>query len=261
MLVVFLIFGAIAVSAVVMNILLQSHQRYKLEELYSVELSSGQVAFIHLGYSSVILRTENFAIGIDIADLLDEAEVDNVVKLDLLIYTHVHGDHFNEALARKIFEKTGCLIAAEHAVYEALADEIPVDKLVELKGGISKYIDFQAGSIVIHPVYGVHPVQIVLFLLEVDGLKLFHGGDSGYSQSIKGLGHADLAFLPTGDPSPTASPEDAANMALDLTPKVIVLFHGSPEQHSLFADEVKSKLAAEIIPAETGKVYVREKTP
>lgn len=261
MLIVVLILGIIAVSTVMMNILLQPPRKYKLEELYSIELSSGQVAFIHFGYSSVILRTENFVIGVDIADLLDEAEIDNVMKLDLLIYTHVHGDHFKVALARKIFERTGCLIAAERAVWEALVGEVPTDKLVELQGGISKSIDFQAGKVVIHPIYGVHPVQIVLFLLEVDGLKIFHGGDSGYSESIAGLGHADLAFLPTGDPSPTASPEDAANMALDLTPQVIVLFHGSSEQHSLFTDKVKSKLAAEIIPAETGKVYVKEKTP
>lgn len=100
-----------------------------------------------------------------------------------------------------------------------------------------------------------------MFLLEVDGLRIFHGGDSGYSQSIKDLGRADVAFLPTGDPSPTASPEDAMKMALDLSPKLVVLFHGSPEEHASFTDEAGSKLAAEIIQAEVGEVYLREIRP
>ncbi|MEM2931028.1 MAG: hypothetical protein QW797_09260, partial [Thermoproteota archaeon] len=69
---VILIPVAILVSIVLAAFLFQPSGKSLVEELYSVELSRGEVAFIHLGYSGVILRTRNFTIGIDIANLLSE---------------------------------------------------------------------------------------------------------------------------------------------------------------------------------------------
>lgn len=261
MVLIILIFGAILASIVLAAVLFQSSWKSVVEKLYSVELSPRKVAFIHLGYSGVILRTMNFTIGIDVANLLSEKDIQNIGKMDLLVYTHIHGDHFNAAIAQEIYEKTGCFIAAEQAVYNALSNVVPDGKLVRLQGGESREIYLQTGKIVLRSIYGVHPVQIILFMVEADGIRVFHGGDSGYSQSIKDLGHADIAFLPTGDPSPTASPEGAVKMALDLSPKVIVLFHGSSAQHNSFIDEARSSLTAEVIQAETGKVYVKDISP
>jgi L-ascorbate metabolism protein UlaG (beta-lactamase superfamily) len=258
---IILIFGAILASIALAAVLLQSSWKSVVEELYSVELSPGKVAFIHLGYSGLILRTMNFTIGIDVANLLSEKDIQNIGKMDLLVYTHIHSDHFNAAIAQKIYEKTGCFIAAEQAVYDALSSIVPAEKLVKLQGGESKEIYLQKGRIVLNPIYGFHPVQIIIFMLEADGLRVFHGGDSGYSPSVKDLGHADIAFLPTGNPSPTASPEDAMKMALDLDPRVAVLFHGSSDQHNSFIDEARSSLAAEVIQAETGKMYVKDFSP
>ncbi|MEM2945297.1 MAG: MBL fold metallo-hydrolase [Thermoproteota archaeon] len=258
---VILIFVAILVSIVLAAVLLQPPGKSLVEELYSVELSRGEVAFIHLGYSGVILRTGNFTIGIDVANLLSEKEIKDIRGMSLLVYTHIHSDHFNAATAQEIFEKTGCFIAAEQAVYEALSGRVSAEKLVKLEGGESRELYLREGKITLHLVYGVHPVQIILLLLEADGLRVFHGGDSGYSPSIRSLGHADIAFLPTGDPSPSASPGDAVKMALDLNPSVIVLFHGSKAQHNSFTDEIKSKLASKIIPVETGKIYVEKLLP
>lgn len=252
---------AILVSIVLAATLLQPPGKSLVEELYSVELSRGEVAFIHLGYSGVILRTGNFTIGIDIADLLSEKEIKNIREMSLLVYTHIHSDHFNAATAQEIFERTGCFIAAEQSVYEALSGRVSAEKLVKLEGGESKELYLREGRMTLNLVYGVHPAQIILLMLEADGLRVFHGGDSGYSPSIKSLGRVDIAFLPTGGPSPSASPGDAVKMALDLSPRVIVLFHGSSAQHNSFKDEIGSKLESKIIPAETGKVYVEELLP
>ncbi|MEM1558212.1 MAG: MBL fold metallo-hydrolase [Thermoproteota archaeon] len=256
-----LILAAALVSVVLATILLQSSGESLIEKLYSVELSQGEVAFIHLGYSSVILRTENFIIGVDIDNLLSENEIKDIRKMSLLVYTHIHSDHFNAAIAQEICERTGCFIAAEQAVYEALSGRVPNEKLVKLKGGESRELYLREGRISLRSIYGVHPVQIILFMLEADGLRIFHGGDSGYSPSVKNLGYVDIAFLPTGDPSPSASPGDAAKMALDLSPRSIVLFHGSLTQHNSFNNEIKSKLASKIISVETGKIYIEKLLP
>ncbi|MEM2737009.1 MAG: MBL fold metallo-hydrolase [Thermoproteota archaeon] len=256
-----LILTAILISIILTATMLQLSRKSLVEELYSVELTKGKIAFIYLGYSGVILRTGNFTIGIDIANLLSDKEIKNIREMDLLIYTHVHSDHFNAAIAQEIHEKTGCFIAAEQAVYEALSGTVSAEKLIMIQGGESRELHLRNGKIILSSIYGIHPVQIVLIMLEVDGLRIFHGGDSGYFPSIRNLGHVDIAFLPTGDPSPSASPGDAVKMALDLSPNVIVLFHGSSIQHNSFTNEIKSKLASKTIPAETRKVYLEELYP
>ena len=81
-------------------------------------------------------------------------------------------------------------------------------------------------------------------------MSIFHGGDSGFVP-LKGL-KADVAFLPTGEPSPTASPTDALKMALDLNPKLVVTIHGSKAQNKQF-----QSLAGKELPE--AKVYIPER--
>lgn len=131
-----LIAGAILMLMVLATTLIQPPpEKSAVKELYSAELSAGKAAFIYLGYSGVILRTMNFTIGIDVANLLSGKDIQNIGKMDLLVYTHIHSDHFNAAIAREIHEKTGCFIAAEQTVYDALSGLIPTGKLVKLQGG------------------------------------------------------------------------------------------------------------------------------
>ncbi|MFC1802877.1 MBL fold metallo-hydrolase [Thermoproteota archaeon] len=72
------------------------------------------------------------------------------------------------------------------------------------------------------------------------GTSIFHGGDSGYV-SVKYF-PSDLVFVPTGVPSPTASPRDALRMTLELKPKVAVAIHGSSAQNREFEKSVQEKM-------------------
>ena len=69
---------------------------------------------------------------------------------------------------------------------------------------------------------------------------MFHAGDSGYVQ-VKNY-PSDLAFLPTGNPSPSASPEYALKMAVELKPNVAVAIHGSTDQSKEFEAKMKQKM-------------------
>lgn len=53
---------------------------------------------------------------------------------------------------------------------------------------------------------------------------------------------AKLAFLPTGFPSPSCSPESALRLALDLEPHVAVAMHGKLAQMDKFKALVKKEL-------------------
>lgn len=212
------------------------------EELFSAPLASDEAAFVWLGFSAVIVRTAGSSMIIDPADLLLDEDMGHLSgkKVDAVLYTHSHSDHLQADVAVGLFKATGAPICGEASVIRALKSGagIPAGKIVSLTPGRRQTL----GEWVITPVRGTHVGPILLYYIQAGGIGIFHGGDSGYVP-LKNL-KAGLTFLPAGDPSPTASPDDALKMALDLKPSVIVVMHGSDKQYQQLAAKVKTALPA-----------------
>jgi len=224
------------------------------QEIFAVPLADNQAAFVYLGYSAVIVRTAKGAVIIDPAGLLLKEDMGAFQgkKADAVLYTHGHGDHFNLETAVGLSKATDAAVGAEGVVLQALkkSGAIPAGKIVDFGAGRSQTL----GAWTITPVKGLHIGSIVLYHLAAGGTGIFHGGDSAYVP-LKDF-TAALAFLPSGAPSPTASPAAALKMAQDLKPRVVVLFHGSDAQYAEFKNKAKSALpGTEIIVPETLKVY------
>ncbi len=197
----------------------------------------GEVAFMYLGYSGIILRMMmGRTIAFDVADLLKDEEISALQNLDVLFFTRGHEDHYKLKETLEINKATGAQIVAEPSVANDLRGKVPSDKLVSAEPGGTYSID----DIKLTAVAGVHRVPINLYHVKVGELNILHCGDSGYV-SLKEY-PADLAFLPTGGPSPTASPEAALKMALDVRPKVAVALRGSGGQSRRFEKEVKRQM-------------------
>jgi L-ascorbate metabolism protein UlaG (beta-lactamase superfamily) len=197
-----------------------------------------EVTFIFLGYSGVIIKTPKGMIIVDPADLLNVAEL-NALKsggLGLVLFTHGHGDHFNANVALEIFKATGAPLVAEASVARSLMAKIPSAKLTSAVPGKT----YTVGEFTVNAIKGTHVGPICLFQIKVGGLSIFHGGDSDYVP-VKDY-PSDLAFIPTGDPSPTASPEAAFKTAADLKPSVIVAVHGSTAESKEFERKIKEKM-------------------
>ena len=208
----------------------------EIRKLFASTLGKDDVAFMYLGYSGVIVRTGNRAIIIDPADLLKGEDVKALKGVDLLLFTHSHGDHYNSAVTLDVFKATNASVVAEPLVANDLKGKIPPNKLTSAQPGKT----YAFGEITVAAVQGVHRGPINLYQIKVGDISIFHGGDSGYV-SVKAYS-ADLAFLPTGSPSPTASPEYAFNMASELKPSVVVPIHGSAGQSKEFEAKVKEKM-------------------
>lgn len=208
-----------------------------LSELYSIELGENEAAFMFLGYSGVIVRAGGKTIIIDPAGAIKTEDLDALKKggVDLLLYTHGHGDHFIPYFAKEIFESGGAIVAANPALIPELSDYIPSEKLKKIVAGESYRFD----GLELDVIEGMHIGYITLFRITVGDIRIFHGGDSAYV-SLKKY-PSDLVFLPTGNPSPTASPEDAFRMASDLKPSVAVAFHGASSQSSKFRSLMAEK--------------------
>ncbi len=195
-----------------------------------------EVAFVFLGYSGILVRTGDQVIAVDPANLLAEEDMPALKRagLKLVLYTHGHGDHFHFPTALQLWKSTGAVLAAEPSVAGQLRGKVPAEGLITAEPGKT----FTVGDISVDCVEGEHIGPIVLFRIRIGDMTLFHGGDSN-AVPLSDY-PSQVAFLPTGQPSPTASPEAAFRMASDLKPQAVVVFHGSEDQHAEFKEKMAS---------------------
>ncbi|MFW9904261.1 MAG: MBL fold metallo-hydrolase [Candidatus Thorarchaeota archaeon] len=201
-----------------------------IKKLLSIPVEQNEIVFTYFGYSGVIFKTKDKTIAIDMCKMCfdDDDQIKELKNLNLQLNTHTHRDHFDIETTRKIFEISGAMVIADPEVIKGLEKKIPSEKVKALSSGEM----FSINGLEISAVSGVHPGSITLFKITFPDFSIFHGGDSGYI-SLKEYG-ADLAFLPTGAPSPSCSPENALKMVLDVKPRVIVTIHGNQDQMQKF---------------------------
>ena len=211
----------------------------KAEEIgrfFALGLSENQIAVMYLGASGILARTSKQCVLIDAAGFLKDDETAALKEVNLMLFMHSHPDHFSEDKALKLFKTTGAPVLAEAKVADKLKEGIPGDKLTNATSGQT----YAYGDLSVKAVQGAHRGPIMLFQVKMGDLLAFHAGDSGYVP-VKDY-QSQVAFLPTGRWSPTASPENAFKLASELKPNVVVVMHGSKGQHKKFENMVKEKM-------------------
>ncbi|MGD0643493.1 MAG: MBL fold metallo-hydrolase [Candidatus Bathyarchaeia archaeon] len=205
-------------------------------KFFALGLSENQIAVMYLGASGILARTSKQSILIDPAGFLKDDEAAALKEVNVLLFTHSHMDHFSESKTLKLVKTTEAPVLAEAKVANKLKGRIPGDKLTSAISGQT----YAYGDLIVKAVQGVHKGPIMLFQIKMGDLLVFHAGDSGYVP-VKDY-QSQLAFLPTGRWSPTASPENAFKMASELKPNVVVVMHGSKGQHKDFEGMIKEKM-------------------
>lgn len=213
-----------------------------VDDLYESDLSPSELAFIYAGYAGILLRTKGTVIALDPTNLFSKVKK-HIRSLDLITYSHSHFDHYHLGDAVALQKKTDATIISDYTMVEELRTRIPSEKVLsgpELFQGVRDGPKFKLNGIRVEMHRGVHPRQLVQFRVSIGRLKIFHAADSGYWPV--GKGKIDVAFLPTGAPSPTCHPAVGLAMAMDMKPTFAVAVHGDTEERLKFRDLVEREL-------------------
>jgi L-ascorbate metabolism protein UlaG (beta-lactamase superfamily) len=205
--------------------------------LMESELTGKEIAFIYFGWAGILLKKRAKIIAFDLSNyIMKENDLSNIKNLDLQLNSHTHYDHFEVPSTLQLFEQTKAKVIAEPQVFNELVGKIPKEALYSASPDKTLNInDFSIKSVV-----GIHPKPITLFHVEWNNFRVFHGGDSDYIPLSEYP--SDIAFIPTGSPSPSCSPEKGLKMVLDLKPSIVIAVHGNKSQTKKFSQLVKDSL-------------------
>ena len=220
-----------------------------------LELPNDSTQLIWLGHSSYFINSNGFKILVDpvlfgpaspVAIFGKPFKGSNIYKaeeipsIDLLIVTHDHYDHLDYQTIKRIKNKTTTIVTSlgvgSHLEYWGVDPK----KITELNWGESKTV---ANNVKLTATPARHfsgrstsrgKTLWSSFVLEINGLKLFLGGDSGYDEEFKKIGAQfgpfDLVILDGaqyGDAWPYIHmrPEETAQAAKDLNAKLLLPVH------------------------------------
>ena len=202
----------------------------------TISLKTGEVAFLWFNnYSGVVIRTPTKTF------VVDPADVDPTIfkKVDALLITHEHHDHFDQLLTNEIYRRTQCPVVADSTSANILKDSLPARKLHEMRVGKEIKLD----NVTIRAEAFKHPATTpVSFLITTeDGVKIYHTGDSLPFPDMKRIGERsppDVVFCTVGVPAPGASPETGLEIVQLVKPKVAVPYHAPAADCKKFAELV-----------------------
>ena len=181
--------------------------------------------------------------------------LDNVSQADVVVVTHDHGDHLGDAHA--ICKKTGATLVSIYEIADAAAQKGLKAEGMNVGGTVT------VNGVAVSLVPAIHTAGLggtaTGTVVEMDGKKVYHAGDTGLSMEMHLIGEMyqpDIGFLPI-DGRFNMTPRLAAK-AVELLkiPKVVPihydtfpLVNSSPEEFKRLVGD-KSKVII-IKPGET----------
>jgi len=152
---------------------------------------------------------------------VDPFKINAAFKADIVVVTHEHYDHLSaEDIAKVSSEKTK-IVCANSCVPKIgrNARGIAAGETVEADGVKISAVQAYNTNKKFHPKGGG-----IGAVIELDGVRVYHAGDTDFIPEMAELGKIDIAFLPVSG-TYVMTAEDAAKAAETIKPKVAVPMH------------------------------------
>ena len=231
------------------------------------KLKHGQVAITWIGHASFLIQFSdlnvlvdpNFANWLFLLKRIKRAglRLRDLPRIDLVLLTHAHFDHFHKPTLRKLPEpKIGIM---PRGVGD-LAHNLGFSRVIELE----HWESFSQGDWKVTFTPSKHWGARTLrdshrgyggFVLEHQGRKIYHAGDSAYFDGFAEIGkklRPEIALLPIGAYHPESfrqvhmGPDEAVTAFKDLRAKVFVPMHYGTFKLSFEAMDEPPRLLREI---------------
>jgi L-ascorbate metabolism protein UlaG (beta-lactamase superfamily) len=207
------------------------------------------------GHAAFKLQIENFVLLIDpffTGNPLTTTSADEQIGIDYILITHGHSDHLGDCL--QIARREKAVVIANFKITNYLCSK-GLEKVHPLHIGGKQ--EFEFGKIKMTPalhgsgifddnniIYGGNPGG---FLIDADGTKFYHAGDTGLSVEMQLLKdeNIDLAALPIGG-NFVMDTEDAFKAVKMIRPRKVIPIHYDTFP-LIKADPIKFKQLVETI--------------
>ncbi len=215
------------------------------------------ISFLWKGCSAILLRVQDLNLLMDPGDHFTIDELRSITeRIDAVFYTHEHTGHFDPDFLSSLIREFSPYMIVNKGVFRTIRRWVDWDRLIKLKEGEST----EVLGMRVHALRAVHPgVHPVVFLLEIGGKAIFHGDSTGFSHMFEAFSPVDLAFVPSGSPSPNANPKEAVRIIRALVPRVVVPFHGDSSELQEVERRVRlANLNTKVILPEPGELFTLE---
>ena len=178
-----------------------------------------EVVFHCIKHGSIRICYDGKEIEIDpVTNIPPATDYSTMPKADYIFVTHEHGDHFDkQAIAALTMEGTQMITNARCA---------------EMLG----YGKVMANGDKMDVAADIHPKgRDNGFIITIDGLRIYIAGDTEDIPEMADIKDIDVAFLPCNQPY-TMTPEQVANAARIIKPKVLFPYHYSTTEIQKVAD-------------------------
>ena len=189
----------------------------------------------------------------DITIYFDPWKIKNPIKADFIFITHDHYDHFSMSDIESIADEKTTIILPDN-----IAGELSGYKIKKVKQGDV----FNVGNIKVEvvPAYNVNKNfhkksdNKVGYVLEIDGNRIYHAGDTDLIPEMKTFKNINIAFLPVSG-TYVMTAEEAVKAALDIKPDIAIPMHygtiiGTRMNAEKFAEELRGKIEVVILKEE-----------
>ena len=153
------------------------------------------------------------------------ARYTGIPKADLVVVTHTHGDHFDNATIDAV-RNTGVRVFAPQSVFNGMSTTIKALTTVMANGATQTAHGVTVDAI---PMYNIsnnnHPQGVGNgYVLTIGGKRIYMSGDTEGTVEMRALQNIDVAFLCMSLPS-NMNVTQAASAARDFRPRVVYPYH------------------------------------
>jgi L-ascorbate metabolism protein UlaG (beta-lactamase superfamily) len=151
-------------------------------------------------------------------------------KADFILISHSHNDHFSVETLENLVKPTTIIVCPSDCAESLLHEHYDFNFYV-IKPGES--IKLNGVKIEVIPAYSssAHPSSAgwVGYVIELDGFRIYHSGDSGLTPEMSALTNIDIAFVTVREPY-MMSPKEVIHAINIFNPKIIVPIHWIEEE-------------------------------